>query len=92
MSVTIRLPNGNSKRLTTFSPGMAFGEMAILEHSVRSADVVADTDVSCYALSVNDFEQMHQYYANLEKILLINIARNLSQKLRKANIEINALC
>jgi len=92
VSVTIRLPNGNPKRLTTFSPGMAFGEMAILEHSVRSADVVADTDVSCYALSVKDFEQLHQYYANLEKILLINIARNLSQKLRKANIEINALC
>ena len=93
VSVTFRLPNGNSKRLTTFSPGMAFGEMAILDRSVRSADVIADTGVSCYTLSVKDFEQLDQYNnANLKKTLLINLACNLSQRLRKANIEINALC
>jgi len=92
VSVVLRLPNGNSKRLATFPPGMAFGEMAILDRSVRSADVIADTDVSCYALSVKDFEQLDQYNANLKKTLLINLACNLSQKLRKANIEISALC
>ena len=92
VSVAIRLPDRKTKRLATFSPGMAFGEMAILDRSVRSADVIADTDVSCHVLSVKDFEQLDQYNTNLKKVLLTNIACNLTQRLRKANIEINALC
>ncbi len=92
VSIAIRLPNGKTKRLATFSPGMAFGEMAILDRSARSADVIADTDVSCHVLSVKDFEQLDQHNTKLKKTLLTNIARNLTQRLRKANIEINALC
>ena len=91
VSVTFLLPNRNSKRLATLFPGMAFGEMAILDSSVRSADVIADTDVSCYVLSVKNFKQLDQYNANLKRNLLINLACNLSQRLRKANIEIDAL-
>ncbi len=91
VSVTISLPGGNVKRLTTFSPGMAFGEMAIIERSTRSADVQADTDVHCYALSVDSFDKLDQTNVNLKTTLLVNLARNLSERLRKANQEISAL-
>jgi hypothetical protein len=41
VSVRVDLPNGQIKRLSTLSPGMAFGEIAVINRSVRSADVHA---------------------------------------------------
>ena len=39
-----------SRRLATFGPGVAFGEMALLDEGVRSADVVCDEDSTVAAL------------------------------------------
>ena len=43
VSVFLPLENGARKRLATFSPGMAFGEMAIIDRAPRSATITADT-------------------------------------------------
>ena len=88
-SVTIPLPGGVQKRLATFSAGMAFGEMAMLDRAPRSAVVSADTDVECDLLKIEDFERLGKAHPRIEILLLRNLALGLSQKLRKANREIS---
>ncbi|MFK5019593.1 cyclic nucleotide-binding domain-containing protein, partial [Klebsiella pneumoniae] len=50
--VSVKLPSG--VRLASLGPGKEFGEMAILERG-RSADVFADTPVSCLELPLDSF-------------------------------------
>ncbi len=88
-SVTVMLSGGTKKRLATFSPGMAFGEMALLDHAPRSAVVAADTEVECDLIKVEDFEQLGESHPHIKIKLLRNLAVGLSRKLRKANLEIS---
>ena len=88
-SVTVTLSSGTQKRLATFSPGMAFGEMAMLDQAPRSAVVTADTDVECDLLKVSDFAQLGDTHPHIKIVLLRNLALGLCRKLRKANREIS---
>ncbi len=78
----------NRRRLANFSPGMVFGEMALIDRSPRSATIVADTEVRCLLLSSGDFEQLGAEHPAVKIRLLENLARGLSRKLRKANVEL----
>lgn len=88
-SVTVTLASGQEKRIATFSPGMAFGEMAMLDRAPRSAVVTADTDVTCELLTLDDFEAMGKTHPDIKITLLRNLALGLCRKLRKANREIS---
>ena len=88
-SVTVPLSGGTQKRLATFSPGMAFGEMAMLDRAPRSAAVTADTEVECDLLKLEDFDRLGESHPHIKIVLLRNLALGLSQKLRKANREIS---
>src|SRR5262249_28425442 len=51
--VTVRLGLSDgvrSKRLSTITPGLAFGELSLFDGGRRSADVVADEPSVCYVL------------------------------------------
>jgi glutaminase len=91
VSVFITLPTGRRKRLATFSPGMAFGEMAILDRAPRSAMIVADTEIVCDVLLLRDFEALGATHPSIKIAMLENLARGLSRKLRKANRELTVL-
>ena len=54
-SVRIRLNEEHQTRLITFSPGTLFGEIAMLDHEVRSASVLADENLVRYVLTRADF-------------------------------------
>jgi glutaminase len=88
-SVWVELSSGAKKRLAAFSPGMAFGEMALLDRAPRSAVVRADTDVECDLLPVQEFEKLEGTHPRIKIVLLRNLALGLSHKLRKANREIS---
>lgn len=88
-SVTVQLSSGANKRLATFSAGMAFGEMAMLDRAPRSALVKADTEVECDLLKVEDFDRLGATHPRIQIVLLRNLALGLSRKLRKANREIS---
>lgn len=85
--VTVPGADGSHKRLATFSPGMAFGEMALLDRAPRSATVIADTDVQCDLLSLQDFDRLRKEHPQIQITLLRNLALGLTRKLRKANRE-----
>lgn len=87
VSVTGPQADGAPKRLATFSAGMAFGEMAMLDRAPRSAAVTADTEVECDLLRLDDFERLGESHPRIQIVLLRHLARGLSRKLRKANRE-----
>ena len=89
VSVTVALGGGTQKRLATFSAGMSFGEMALLDGAPRSAEVTADSAVVCDMLPMEDFRRLGREHPRIEILLLQNIALGLCQKLRKLNREIS---
>ena len=86
-SATLPRANGATKRLGTFSPGMVFGEMALLDESPRSATVTADTEVECDLLQIADFERLGESHPHIIQVMMRNFAVSLSRNLKKRNQE-----
>jgi glutaminase len=86
-SATLPRANGTTKRLGTFSPGMAFGEMALLDESPRSATVTADTEAECDVLSIADFNRLGESHPHIIRVMMRNLALGLSRNLKKRNQE-----
>ena len=78
-------------RLDVFTPGMAFGELAFLDRSPRSANVTALEDVECLVLAREDFDRLDERAPALKIGLLENMARGLTRLLRQADRELAAL-
>jgi glutaminase len=62
--------------------------MAMLDRAPRSAVVVADSEVDCDLLSLDQFDRLDQTHPRIKIVLLRNLALSLSRRLRKANREI----
>ncbi len=82
---------GRRQRLSTISPGVAFGELALLDGGKRSADAVADESSLCYVLPIDKLQALARCQPNIENKLIRNIGRELSARLRRADAEIRAL-
>ena len=89
VSVMVALDAGAKRRLATFSPGMTFGEMAMIDRQPRSAMIVADTDVECELLTLEDFDRLSEAQPVIKIKILQNLCLDLCAKLRKANRELN---
>ena len=90
-SVLVPTDNGGSRRLATFSAGMTFGEMAVLDGAPRSAMIFADTEVECDVLQTLQFEALSMEHPGIKIKLLHNLSLSLCAKLRKANRELSVL-
>jgi glutaminase len=88
-NVSVYLSGEGRHRLATFSPGMCFGEMAFIDGATRSADIVADTDVECHLLALEDFQALGKTHPAIKIKLLERLCLDLTGKLRKANRELN---
>ncbi|MFZ1954186.1 MAG: SLC26A/SulP transporter family protein [Desulfobacterales bacterium] len=92
VSVKIHLPSSNrKKRLFTFSAGVVFGEMALLDGNPRSAQVVAEEDSEVYRLSHEHFGKLCRENSGVAVKLLQNIAVVLSHRLRVRSEEVRML-
>ena len=91
VSVMLNLPDGQVKRLSTLSPGMAFGEMAVVDRTVRSADVRADNEVECYALSLAAFDELGTKHPAIKMVVLENLLRNVAHMVSRLNQEVSTL-
>jgi glutaminase len=93
-AVSVLLPldgNGRTRRLATLGPGVAFGEMALLDEGRRSAHVVADCDSVVVELPIAAFSTLASREPHLARTLYANLARNLSHRVRSANGQLRAL-
>jgi len=81
----VKRREGVDRRLRELGAGDCFGEMALIDMSPRSASVIALEDCSAIRLTNADLHRVYQ--ADLEQFALIqmNIARELSRRLRIAN-------
>lgn len=85
MSIVQRDAQGKAaQRFVSFSPGMMFGEVAVLDGSGRSADATADTDAVVYALPIPELEELERTAPHIVIRLYRNIASHLSIRLRSS--------
>ncbi len=91
VAVRVPLENGQSHRIAMLGPGKTFGEMSLLDEGVRSADVIAETDVVCHVLSSDRFRRLEREAPRLVFKLVRNIARDLAGRLRQSNEEVATL-
>jgi CRP-like cAMP-binding protein len=73
-----------AQRFVSFSPGMCFGETAVLDGGGRTADAVADIDSTVYALPAAALAGMLQSDAAIAAQVYCNLAQHLSERLRAA--------
>jgi glutaminase len=67
-------------RMATFSEGMVFGDAAFFSGELRMADVVADTDGSCWLLQRSSFEGLKLDNPAAAIALLTQLAIDLGRK------------
>jgi glutaminase len=86
--VSVKLPSG--VRLATLDQGMEFGEMALLDER-RTADVWADTDVTCLELPIEEFDRFRREHPHIGERIARNLAAILAKRLIYANAKIDLL-
>lgn len=93
VSVEIKVPGQGErkKRVASIGPGLAFGEMALLDGGKRSADIIADERVICYGLRVEQLHELAEEHPRIMITILGNLTREFSERLRHANEEIGVL-
>lgn len=87
--VSITIPaNTGTRRISAVGPGQAFGEMAMLDGAPRSANAVASGPVLCHAFSIDQLKDISKTRPHIYSIILANLVRSLSDRLRAANEQI----
>ena len=74
------------QRLVTFSPGMVFGETAMLDGSGRTATAVADCACVVHRLDKAALDSLSADHPQLGQRLALNIAIHLAERLRGASM------
>jgi CRP-like cAMP-binding protein len=70
-------------KLATLGPGQCFGEMCVLETQPRTATAQAVSQVTVVSVGTASFFQLYQKAPEQYCIILLNIARDLSRRLRQ---------
>ena len=92
LSVSVpRVDGTGSRRLSTLSAGMVFGELAFLGSERRTADVVADTVVQAWVLDVDRFARLGDEWPALKAAILENLLRIVARTARRMTDEIALL-
>jgi glutaminase len=86
----VSVKRADGLRLATLVPGMAFGEMALVE-AHRTADVWADTAVQCMELPLERFYGFRELHPQVGERIMRNLAGLLSHRLGRANKRITTL-
>jgi sulfate permease, SulP family len=78
-------------RLVTFAAGAVFGELALLDRGPRSATITVDQDLAGFGLSEASFGELCQKQPDIAIKLLSALGRELSVRIRYANMTIQQL-
>jgi CRP-like cAMP-binding protein len=75
--------DGAAKTVAELRRGEVFGEMALVRHDARTADVVAASAVDVLAFNEQSFERLQERYPRVAAKLLLNLSRILSDRLQR---------
>jgi glutaminase len=90
-SVSIEVEGQGPRRLSTLGPGMAFGESALFDGERRSADVRADSDVVCLALTRDAFAALLAEHPDVAATILCNLLRTVAATAGRLTREVAVL-
>jgi SulP family sulfate permease len=90
--IDIEVAHGKAFHVATYGPGDFFGELAFLDAQPRSATARADVEPTrLLALSRREFDSLVAHHHRLGLTLTMALARQLAQRLRQSNAEIQSL-
>jgi hypothetical protein len=72
------------RKVRTLERGEVFGEMGLIRHHERTADVIANDDVEVIAVNENFLTRMQRRYPRIGAKIFLNIAKILSDRLQDA--------
>jgi SulP family sulfate permease len=84
-------PAARSRRMVTYAPGVAFGEMGLMQGRPRSADAIAEEDALVLELSKAGYEKIAAENPTLLGKMLLNLGLLLSSRVRALTDELEAL-
>ncbi|HMA91983.1 MAG TPA: cyclic nucleotide-binding domain-containing protein [Polyangiaceae bacterium] len=85
VEVSKRSHRGTEARVALLGPGDWFGEMSIVDVQPRSASILALAPTSLLAVTTNDLDQLYRHDLKAYAIIVLNLARELSRRLRVAD-------
>lgn len=85
VSVYTHGPQGGERHLRRLGRGDCLGEMALIDIQPRSASVRADEPTQVLSLAFEDFIRLYKANLELYTLVTLNIAREISRRLRQAN-------
>jgi SulP family sulfate permease len=94
--VHVLLPLGGqnheeAKRLRSYGPGSAVGEMGFFSGEPRSVDIVAEVDTEILCLTRERHAEMENHHPGLARALHRHVINTLAERVRSANEEIRLL-
>ena len=88
----VAVDDGRTRRLMTMGPGVAFGELALIDAGPRSATVVSEGEATVRVLPFDVLRRVEEGgYPGVTADLYRNVARLLSQRLRTATDQVRML-
>jgi len=88
--ISRRVPGMGEEALAILDAGQYFGEMGVVEESVRSADAYAHADSTLWRIDRGQFEQLLFTDKELGYAVLWTLVRTLSGRLRETNEKMKA--
>lgn len=86
----VRVTLANGKPIGTFVAGHIFGELAFLDGGARGAKAVATDPTILLIVQRSEFETLTEARPNIGRIVYKNIARELTERLRRMNDALEA--
>ena len=90
VSINLPLGDGVRRRIATLTPGMSFGELAVLGHDVRTVEAIADGDIELALLRADAFHALHDEDPGLQAALLANMLAGAYELVARATAEATA--
>ncbi|MCI0573547.1 MAG: cyclic nucleotide-binding domain-containing protein [Myxococcaceae bacterium] len=88
--ISKQVPGVGEEALAILERGQFFGEMALIEDGVRSADAIAHTACTLWAFPRARLDQLMFTDKDLAYVLLWALLRTLSERLRETNDKLKA--
>jgi CRP-like cAMP-binding protein len=75
--------NGHSRVVRELGRGDVFGEMGLIRHHQRTADVIAGEDVEVLVVNERFLTRMQRRYPRIGAKIFLNVAKILSDRLER---------
>jgi CRP-like cAMP-binding protein len=76
--------------MVSFAPGVAFGEIGLLQNQARSADAIAEDDALVLELPRANYEKLAAEQPALLGKILLNLGQLLASRVRALTDELEA--